>query len=310
MGHEEERPVEPFSDLHVEGTHVRATLLHDPTVEGLDMALYLDGSGSMEDEYAYVARRRGFWEWLTGKPKPEAENQVDAAVRWMLEYLATKDRNGQLRFAYWATGQRGDQVEVIGELGGADVAKYTFPGPKVGGGYTLLAPAIRDYLKYLKAQEKKGAKRGCAVIITDGQLHDADEVKALSQEITDDMKSGKILPVSFVLVGVGEGINEEQLEEISHHEIEGGGGHLYCHRVAKEIRNVAELVATLVDENMTVASGGVVYDDRGNVVKKYEGRLPAVLEFEIREDAESFTLEIEGQRFKQPLGGFREEEQH
>ena len=37
------------------------------------------------------------------------------------EYLATKDRNGQLRFAYWATGSQGDQVEVIGELGGKDV---------------------------------------------------------------------------------------------------------------------------------------------------------------------------------------------
>ena len=27
----EERPVEPFSDLHVEEGQVRATLLHDPT---------------------------------------------------------------------------------------------------------------------------------------------------------------------------------------------------------------------------------------------------------------------------------------
>ena len=31
MGHE--RPVEPFADLHVEHGQVRATLLHDPTVE-------------------------------------------------------------------------------------------------------------------------------------------------------------------------------------------------------------------------------------------------------------------------------------
>lgn len=309
MGHEEERPVEPFSDLHVEGTHVRATLLHDPTVEGLDMALYLDGSGSMEDEYAYVAKRRGFWEWLTGKPKPEAENQVDAAVRWMLEYLATKDRNGKLRFAYWATGKDGNDVEVIGELGGVDVAKYSFPGPKHGGGSTRLAPAIQDYLGYLKKQAKKGAKRGCAVIITDGQIHDMREVKQLSEEITDAMKSGAMLPVSFVLVGIGDGIDEEQLEEISHHEVE-GGGHLYCHRVAKEIRNAAELVATLVDENMTVASGGIVYDDKGRVLKKYEGRLPAVLEFEIQDDAQSFTLDIDGQRFTQPLGAFREEEHH
>ncbi len=53
MGHKHERPVEPFSDLHVEHGHVRATLLHDPTVEGLDMAIYMDGSASMSGDYAY-----------------------------------------------------------------------------------------------------------------------------------------------------------------------------------------------------------------------------------------------------------------
>ena len=70
MGHE--RPVEPFSDLHVEDGLVRATLLHDPTVEGLDVGLYLDGSGSMKDEYEYTALRpsRTFWQWLLRRPRP------------------------------------------------------------------------------------------------------------------------------------------------------------------------------------------------------------------------------------------------
>ena len=49
MAHEHERPVEPFADLHVEHEKVRAVLLHDPTVEGLDMAIYMDGSGSMRE---------------------------------------------------------------------------------------------------------------------------------------------------------------------------------------------------------------------------------------------------------------------
>jgi hypothetical protein len=52
MGHEHERPVEPFSDLHVEaGITSRATLLHDPTVEGLDMASTWTARASMNDEY-------------------------------------------------------------------------------------------------------------------------------------------------------------------------------------------------------------------------------------------------------------------
>ena len=69
MSHEHERPVEPFSDLHVEHGHVRATLLHDPTIEGLDVALYLDGSASMADEYRkeeVQVRGGGFWFELLG----------------------------------------------------------------------------------------------------------------------------------------------------------------------------------------------------------------------------------------------------
>jgi hypothetical protein len=70
---------------------------------------------------------------------------------------------------------------------------------------------------------------------------------------------------------------------------------------------VAELVAVLVDETMTVAAGGTIYDDRGNVLRIYESRLPAVLEFDVPEGTRSFTLEVNGQRFTQPLP---EEEHH
>jgi hypothetical protein len=302
----EERPVEPFSDLHVEEGHVRATLLHDPTVEGLDVGLYLDGSGSMRDEYAYTTGqpKRTFWQWLLGEPKPEPTttptNLVEPQARWMLEYLASKDRNGLLRVAYWACGSQGKTVEVMGELPGTNVERYTFPGPSVHGGSTYLAPAIHDFITYLKAQVPQGARRGLAVFITDGQLHDAKEVEAATAEIARMITRGQLPRVNFVLVGVGDSIDEEQLEKISHAE-HAGVGHMWCHRTAKQIQNVAELVAVLVDETMTVAAGGTIYDDRGKVVKEYEGRLPAVLEFEVREGCQSFTLEVAGRRYTQPL---------
>jgi len=303
-GHE--RPVEPFSDLHVEGGRVRATLLHDPTVEGLDMAIYVDGSQSMEAEYKYKEPRRSptFWQWLTGQPgAPTGEpatNTVEPQVRWMLQYLATKDRNGILRVAYWACGKQGKDVEVLGELAGADVTRHKFPGPKSMGGGTNLAPAVRDYVAYLKAQIPQGARRGCAVFVTDGQIHDAAEVKALTQEVATEVARGRLPRVNFVLVGVGDQVDEEQLEGIAHVEVK-GAGHLWCHRIAKEITQVAELVAVLVDETMTVAAGGTITDDKGKVLKVYEGRLPAVLEFEVPEGAASFTLEVSGNRYTQPL---------
>jgi hypothetical protein len=301
---EHERPVEPFADLHFEDDRVRATLLHDPTVEALDMAMYIDGSGSMQDEYQ-PREKTTFLSWLLGLPGETLPSQVEPQVQWMLEYLATKDRNGVLRVAYWACGA-GDSVEVIGELKGVDVQKYRFPGPRRFGKSTQLAPALRDYVNYIMEQSRNGAKQGCAVFVTDGELHDADEVKRFSSEIAGRIAKGNLPRLNFVLVGVGDQVNEEQLEDICHEEYP-GVGHLWCHRIAEEIRQVAELVAVLVDETMTVAAGGTIYDDSGRVLKVYEGRLPAVLEFDVPEGTKSFTLEVSGQRYTQPLP---EEEHH
>lgn len=298
MSHE--KPVEPFSDLHVEHEEVTATLLHDPTVEGLDMAIYMDGSSSMDSNYEYKGASNRVLDVIFGRTPKPAQNEVEPQVRWMLEYLATKDRNGLLRMAYWACGPEGNKVEVLGELKGVDVAAHKFPGPTHAGSSTRLAPAIRDYLAYLREQAKLGAKRGCAVFVTDGQIHDVEQVKEVSAQAAKDMLKGTLPRTNFILVGVGEAVDEEQLEDIAHEEVD-GVGHLWCHRIAKEIGQVAELVAVLVDETMTVAAGGTITDDKGKVLKVYEGRLPAVLQFTVPEGAKSFTLEINGQRYTQPL---------
>lgn len=298
MSHE--RPVEPFSDLHVEGDQVRAVLLHDPSIEGLDMAIYMDGSGSMKEEYESKPKPRGLLDWWYGRPLEMLPNQVEPQVRWMLEYLATKDRNGILRVAYWACGKTGAEIEFVGDLRGVDVQNYNFPGPRELGNSTYLKPAMKNFVEYIRNQVPKGAKQGCAVFVTDGVIFDADKVKAFSRQIAQDIAYGKLPRLNFILVGVGNEVDEEQMEDICHEEYP-GIGHLWCHRIAEEISQVAELVAVLVDETMTVAAGGTIYDDRGRVLKIYEGRLPAVLEFPIPEGARSFTLEVNGQRYTQPL---------
>jgi hypothetical protein len=99
------------------------------------------------------------------------------------------------------------------------------------------------------------------------------------------------------------------MEELCHVEYP-GFGHLWCHRVAEEITQVAELVAVLVDESMTVASGGIVYDDRGNIIARYEARLPAILEFNVAEGCKSFTLEINGKKYTQPLPEDDDDDDH
>jgi hypothetical protein len=281
----------PFSDVHLKGQRVVATLLHDPTVEGLDVALYMDGSASMEDEYG----PRG----ILAKLAP-IKNQVEPQMQWMLEYLASKDRDGVLRVCYWATGS-GAEIEVVGDLDGKKAKEYKFPGPRSYGKATILLPVLRDYVAHIRREvTERGARRGLAVIVTDSQLSDPDDVIAYTQQVAKEIAAGRLPRVSFVLLGVGEQVDEEQMERVCHDEYP-GVGHLWCHRVADRMEEMAELVAVLVDETMTVAAGGTIYDERGKVVKTYEGRLPAVLEFDVPEGCKAFTLEVAGQRFTQAL---------
>ena len=280
----------PFSDVHrVEG-RVIATLLHDPTVEGLDVALYMDGSASMEPQYG----PRG----VLAKLGP-VRNNVEPQMRWMLEYLAGKDRDSQCRVAYWATGD-GTQLEPLGEMTAESAKEAKFPGPRFYGKGTVLLPVLRDYVTYLRDRASAGARRGLAVIITDSELWDAADVIAYSDKVAEEIVAGRLPMLNFVFVGVGPMVNEEQMEAVCHREYP-GLGHLWCHRHVDRMEEMADLVAVLVDATMTVADGGTVYDARGAVLKRWEGRLPAVLEFPVPEDCTAFVLEVNGQRFEQPL---------
>ncbi|MBI5496878.1 MAG: VWA domain-containing protein [Deltaproteobacteria bacterium] len=290
MAGKHEQVVKPFSDVHNRGGAVTATLLHDPTVEGLDVALYMDGSASMEPEYG----PRG----ILAKLGP-VRNNVEPQMHWMLEYLASKDRDGKLRTAYWATGD-GSQLEMVGELTGPEARTYKFPGPRFYGKGTIMLPVLRDYVAYIREQVQAGARRGLAVIITDSDIHDVADVKAYAIQVAKEISAGRLPRLNFVLVGVGAQVDEEVLEEIAH-DAYPGVGHLWCHRHVDRMEEMAELVAVLVDGTMTVAAGGTVYDDKGKVLKVYEARLPAVLEFTVPEGCKAFTLEVAGQKFTQPL---------
>ena len=289
----------PFSDVHRVGNKVTATLLHDPTVEGLDVALYMDGSASMEDEYG----PRG----ILAKLAP-VKNLVEPQMRWMLEYLANKDRDGKVRVAYWATGD-GSQIEEVGDLTGPQAKDYRFPGPRFYGKATVMLPVLRDFVAHMKQQVQIGARRGLAVMITDSQINDSKDVMAYATQVAKEIAAGRLPRMNFVFVGVGDQVDEEQMESISH-ETYPGVGHLWCHRIADRMEEMAELVAVLVDETMTVAAGGTITDEQGKQLKVYEGRLPAVLEFDVPATCKAFTLEVAGQKFTQTIPEEHEDEDH
>jgi hypothetical protein len=294
-----ERPSGIFSDVHCEEGKVRATLLHDPSVEGLDTAIYMDGSGSMLDEYGEPHLLNKLWCWLTRQQAKRGPNQVDPQIKRMLQYLASKDRNGRLKVAYWAC-QDGRKVESVGELTAADVETHQFNGPKEFGSGTYLEPALRDFVAYMREQAAQGSKRGCAIIVTDGQLSDLAGVKAYNEQIASEINKGALPPLNFVFVGVGNGVNEEEMESISHEEYE-GREHMWCHRIAEEMSDLAQMVAVLVDESMSIDSSGRLLDEKGNVLAVYEGRIPAVLEFHVPEGTKKFALEINGTKYEQVI---------
>ena len=156
MSHE--RPVEPFSDLHVEGGRVRATLLHDPTVEGLDMAIYMDGSGSMKEEYEYrqkdarlvrLASRRT--QEVAAQPG-RAAGAVDARV--------PRHQGPQRHPARRLLGvrqHRGKEIEVVGDLQGHRRRGVTSsPGPRSMGSETHLTPAIQRLRRLPQGADPEG----------------------------------------------------------------------------------------------------------------------------------------------------------
>lgn len=291
----------PFADVRVRGNQVRATLIHDPLVVETDIALYLDGSASMSDEFSRPIKEPSLLSWFLGKEPDEMESEVESSVRSMLKYLASKDRNGILRLAYFAA-KTGEEIELIGNLSASEFEEVDLAGPSCFGVSTQLHPAIRDYVDYAREQATLGAKRGCAVFVTDGFIQDVPQVKLQTRLLADRIAAGDLVHINFILMGVGDGVSKQQFEDICSEDY-GSLGSVWSYCIADELNQLSEIMLGVVDASMSVASGGTIFDDQGNVVKVYLGRLPAVLDFNMPQNASGFTLEVYGQRFTYLMPG-------
>src|SRR5262249_38633588 len=140
---------------------------------------------------------------------------------------------------------------------------------------------------------------GFYVFVTDGELHDLDQVIAYTKRLAKDITNGHRKPVKFVLIGLGPQVNERQMEELDDLDT-GTDVDLWDHKLAAEMRQLAEIFAEVVDKNARVADHGRILDPQGRVVKDYErAGLPAYLEFEMPPGADYFTLDVNGHRVNQ-----------
>jgi hypothetical protein len=291
--------VEPFGEVNVYpqangGVRVTATILMEPRREGTQTGIALDGSGSMSALYA--TESGGFFSGFFGKKKAQT-NEITPVAQKVCAYLARKlDADGGTTCIYWATGPGGSQVEVVGDLTGDQAEAHFFGQPKNFGTGTQLLPAVRYFIDRFK-----DAPWGFYVFITDGELHDLDAVKRHSVQLAKEIAAGKRKPLKFVLIGVGDNVNEGQMEQLDDLDT-GTDIDLWDHKLAAHMRVLQEIFAEVVDKNARVADKGKILDANDRVVKNYSDTgLPALLDFTLPAGSTSFTLEVEDKRVRQEL---------
>jgi hypothetical protein len=293
--------VEPFGEVNVHpapGGKVKvvATILMEPHKEGAQTGVALDGSASMAGLYGLGRDTSGLLATIFGLSKPRV-NEVTPVAQKVCAYLARKiDADGGTTCIYWATGHAGGHIEIIGDLTADQAERHTFGPPKHFGTGTQLLPAVRYFVERFK-----DAPWGFYVFITDGELHDLEQVKQYSTRLARDVFAKQRKPLKFVLIGVGPDVNEQQMEELDDLDT-GTPVDLWDHKLAAEMRVLQEIFAEVVDKNARISDSGRVLDPAGRVLKDYSDTgMTGYLEFEAPANAAYFTLEVNGNRIHQGL---------
>ncbi len=279
--------LEPFGEVNVHTTNrnvwrVTATILMEPRREGTQTGIALDGSSSMRLLYGLGSL---------------GVNQVTPVAQRICSYLANKiDADGGTTFIHWATGWRGDQIEVVGDLRAEEALQHTFGPPREFGNDTQLLPAVRYFVERFH-----DAPWGFYVFITDGSINDMGPLKSYTTHLARAIAAGKRNPLKFVLIGVGNGVDKEQLESLDDLHTDTSID-LWDHKIAREMRVLQDIFAEAVDRNARVADHGKVLDSLGRVVKDYTGvGLPGFLEFDLPIGSEAFVLEMNDRQIRQAI---------
>ncbi len=313
------------------GRTVKFTILMEPQgveAEGWQTGVALDGSASMKSWYGRS---------LTGKVPPAAAaeyqrkgwtaervedgkrvmvfqkeayddairqghlkftaNIVEPAAREFIAYLAANlDADGGTTVIYWACGD-GSDYEVSGDFTAEQCKGLTVAGPtvKAFGAGTKLTPAVRYFVERFA-----DAERGMYVFLTDGRLDDLAEVKAYTAKLCREIAAGTRKPVKCVLIGVGDKVDERQMEELDDLDT-GTDVDIWDHKIHADMRGIVEIFAEVVSENTTVAPTGALYGPSGELVLRFADGVPGSISATLPAGAAFFELEVAGQRIRQPL---------
>jgi hypothetical protein len=314
------------------GNHLQIefTILFEPSgreAEGWLTGIALDGSSSMKDWYGQrllgtlpddVMKKYKKKKWIeelvqdgrTVKSfKREAyedaikagyltlsKNIVEPEARKFIGYLAGNlDAGGKPTLVYWACGD-GRAIEELGQYNETQCQTLDIKGPKdFGSDSTILTPALTYF-----TNKFKNAKRGMFIFITDGKLDDLDDVKRFTVKLAKEIENGRRGSLKFVLIGVGDDVDESQMEELDDLDTDTDID-IWDHKIAHEMRAVTDIFSEVVNDNQIVAPTGHIYSSSGNLVKKYTDGLPARVEFTMPAGSKWFELDVNGRRIRQEV---------
>lgn len=217
-------------------------------------------------------------------------NEVEPKAREFLEYLARNlDAEGSTTLVYWACGD-GSAVEEVGSVSASACAGLVVSGPQSAsfGTGTKLAPAVRFF-----DQKFSAAENAMFVFVTDGKLDDLADVRQYTVSLAQQIEAGTRNPVKCILVGLGQDIDEDQMIQLDDLDT-GTEVDIWDHKIAADMRELAEIFAELVDESQIVAPVASIYDAEGNCIVKHTDGLPARVVFRMPVTSKSFMLEVPG----------------
>jgi hypothetical protein len=227
----------------------------------------------------------------------QTTNLVEPLARQFISYLADNlDEDGGTTVIYWACDD-GSGYEVAGDFTGEQVRSLAFSGPQQRdfGSGTRLLPAMRYFVDRFR-----DARRGMYLFLTDGRIDDLGAVKGYTTQLCQDIARRKRNMVKCVLLGVGDKIDEGQMEELD--DLESGTDvDIWDHKIAGEMRGVVEIFAEVVDENQIVAPTARILDASDRVVKSFADGLPAKVSFTMPATSQWFELEVGGERIRQSV---------
>jgi len=295
------RPNKPLADVNVlpqtDGSHeIVVCFQADPDVlvgEGESRAvLALDASTSLRKMYGF------------GGPFGGDPNYVQAVARKLGAILCSVTRSAKASAIYWAVHNDGSRVEEIGEFDEAAWAGAVVSGPKSEkwGKGTKLLPAIKHVVETIGS----GSDWTMGVILTDGIIEDEQDCVTYCMAIGKDMAEKKRKPTKLVLIGIGQEVDEGQLERFDD-MFEGSGidYDLWSSGMVSSMQEEADILdvlyGELIDENTVVADSGRVEDGSGNQLATFADGMPGKFRFILPKGVSKFVVKAGGQEVTQDV---------